>query len=73
MLNPLALYPQLVRNQFHDGHDYTLWVSDNTTIRLTEEQVLSLREQIDQDQKPISDEDATELRAALADIRAKRP
>jgi hypothetical protein len=41
-------------------------------VRLTEQELLSLREQIEQDQKPISDEDAAELRAALADIRAKR-
>lgn len=66
------LYPRLVRHQGHGCHDYTLRLADNVDVRLTEPQVLSLREQIDQDQNPISEEDAAELRTALADIRAKR-
>lgn len=64
--------PVLVRNQWHGYHDYTIRLADNIEIRLSEAQVLALRDQINEDQNPISDEDAAELRSALADIRAKR-
>jgi hypothetical protein len=69
----MNLYPQLVRNQRHDYHDYTLQLSDSgVDVRLTEQQVLSLHDQIEQDQKPIGDEDAAVLRAAFAAIRINR-
>jgi hypothetical protein len=44
-----SLYPRLIRNQWFDHHDYTLRVADQIDIRLTEEQVWSLRDQIEED------------------------
>lgn len=45
------MYPVLIRQEWHGHHDYRLRVADNIEIGLTEQQVLSLRDQIDQDQK----------------------
>lgn len=53
----MSFYPVLVRNQYHNGHDYTVRLSDTIEVRWSEEQLLRMREQIEQDQKPLNRDD----------------
>lgn len=68
----MNVYPVLVRNQGHDYHDYTLLVADNVKVILSQDQLVSLAKQIEDDQTPMSAEDLAQIKAELADIRASR-
>jgi hypothetical protein len=68
----MSLYPVLVRNQYHDCHDYTLRLADWCEVRLTEHQVQSLGRQIERDQTPMSEAELAVLKAELGGICAKR-
>lgn len=53
-----AIYPNVQRNDWHHSHDYTLWLSDSTQMRLTPDQYACLKSSIDK---------LTELGTDLAD------
>lgn len=65
-----ARYPELVRNTYFEGHDFTLRLSDNVEARLSQQQVVSLWKQIEEDQRPFTEEERATLKAELAAIRA---
>lgn len=67
-----AEYPELIRNQWHSSHDYTLRLSDNVDARLSPQQLISLWKQIEQDQRPIDAEELAAMKAQLVELRATR-
>ena len=62
-------YPRLVRNQFHDFHDYTLWLTESVQMRLSVEEYENLKNSIADEERPV---DVAWLRGELAAVRAER-
>lgn len=71
-LRAVSRYPELIRNQWHGNHDYTLRLSDNVDVRLSPQQLISMGKQIEQDQSPIDAEQLARMKAELAGIRSFR-
>lgn len=74
MTNTAAVYPNVQRNDWHNSHDYTLWLNDSTQMRLTPEQYACLKFSVDRItelETPITDGQAGWLRAKMDRARKR--